>query len=336
MIPFKRLVFCGGGTRCLVFLRTLVELENAKHLVNVQEYWGTSAGALIASLFALSKSAKKTREKMLSADYLKFRDIDISNLFGIQTTWGLDDGKSLVKEIERLFDSVEPGSQHKCMTDISGLNIVCADLNIHETIVCNSTTFPNLRVVDAIRASMSLPLIFKPYIHESGHYWVDGAIRENFPWDVLPGDTARSESLGFAFEKKWSNGPNTFSDYMFSMLHFDEPKKIRRHKQCWPKNIIWYKPPPFPPWFIRLKEDDYKMIDSIGEKAFQDWITLHSSVGTIQNCPSSVRPSVLPQGFPLDHTVESSGTLPPFREPSLGSSLLQSPNTSPSCRRWSV
>ena len=274
---------------------------------------------------------------MFSADYTQFRDVDISNLFGIQTTWGLDDGKSLVKELERLFNSVEEGSHRKCMSDISGLNIVCADLTIHETIVCNSKTFPNLRIVDAVRASMSLPLLFRPFVHpESGHYWVDGAVRENFPWDLLPSDKDRSESLGFAFEKSWIHGPKSFSDYMFSMLHFDEPKKIQNQKTKWPHSILWYKPPPFPPWFVRLQPDDLSMLEDIGRTVAEEWITGHSLSRNQETLPSSLNPNGLRQGFHPGRTVESSEILSPPREPFRGSSRPLSPNTSPSCRRWSV
>ena len=85
MLP-KRIVFCGGGTRCLVFLQGLVDLEKKGILRNVNEYWGTSAGAMIASLYALTKSANRVKEIMFAADYKKFRDIDVTNLLGIQHT----------------------------------------------------------------------------------------------------------------------------------------------------------------------------------------------------------------------------------------------------------
>jgi patatin-like phospholipase/acyl hydrolase len=62
----SRLVFCGGGTRCLVFLQTLVELENQNRLVNVKEYWGTSAGALLAALLAITKSAQSVKKIMFT------------------------------------------------------------------------------------------------------------------------------------------------------------------------------------------------------------------------------------------------------------------------------
>lgn len=333
---FKRLVFCGGGTRCLVFLQSLLELEKANYLHNVHEYWGTSAGALVASMMALTKSTSKTKDILFSTEFMRFRDVDISNLLGIQSSWGLDDGTSLVRELERIFELVEPGSKSKRMIDISGLHIVCADMTIHETIVCNSKTFPTMRVVDAVRASMSLPIMFRPYIHpESGHLWVDGAVRENFPWNVLPSDTERAESLGFAFEKSWLGGPKTFSEYMFSMLHFDEPKKMRKQKQEWPNNILWYKPPPFPPWFIRLQTEDFELMDSIGSKVAKDWITSHALSKTSEIPPRSYRPNALPH-LPTVCTNGLSGTQTHLSEPFQDSRLHQFPSISRSSRRWSV
>lgn len=351
MLP-KRLVFCGGGTRCLVFVQALVELEKRGNLKQVSEYWGTSAGAMIASLYSITKSSTKVKELMFQTDYLKFRDIDISNIFGIQHSWGLDDGNSLVKEIERIFESIEPGSKDIRFSDMAGLNIVVSDLTIRETVVCNSHTFPNLRIIDAVRASMSLPIFFKPFIHkESGNIWVDGALRANFPWDLLPNDEARSESLGFTFEKATdSKSPKTFMEYIFSMVHFDEPKKNNLLKQKWSKNILWFNLPPYPTWYVRLQGSDFEIVESLGREGVEKWHTSteHSLSKRLETHPLSDRPHIPKPVFHPNYTNELSGIqtqdshpcshvdcskhhLPSFVTPH-----TQISGTIPSCRRWSV
>jgi predicted acylesterase/phospholipase RssA len=336
----KRLVFCGGGTRCLVFLQTLVELEKQKQLINVNEYWGTSAGALLASLLAISKSATQVKDIMFAANYSSFRNIDINNMLSFTSSWGLDDGNSLVGEIERLFEIVEPGSKTMKLRDISGLHIVVSDLTTHSTVVCNANSYPNMRVIDAIRASMSLPIFFRPYIHENGHYMVDGAIRANFPWHVLPSDDARKEALGFTFEKSWIGGPKTFMEYIFSMVHFDEPKKVQQLKNTWSSNIIWYPTPPFPAWFVRLCPEDFELITSIGAAAANNWLTLSADLASppekIGNLPAFVPHHIPSQGLPPQYTGESLGIQTPSRGPFQDSSPPQLPQTSPSFRRWSV
>ena len=334
------LVFCGGGTRCLVFLETLVELEQRDRLKNVKEYWGTSAGGLLASLLALTKSATAVKRLMLGIDYSAFRDMDVMNLVSITTTWGLDDGTALIRELERLFERIEPGCKDKRLADVPGLHIVVADLNAHETVVCNSVTQPGLRVVDALRASMSLPLIFRPFVHpETGHYWVDGAVRAHFPWHVLPNDEARNSALGFAFEKSWMGGPRSLTEYLFSMIHFDEPKKIMSQKEKWPRNILWYPTPPYPAWFVKLQEEDFRLVEDEGRRAAEKYLTEDDSPHlpeTRESPPVSAAPNI-PLPTTLPHcTTESSGTPTPFLAPGLGSSPPQSLYRPPVSRRWSL
>lgn len=338
MFP-KRLVFCGGGTRCLVFLKTLTELEQRGRLAHVQEYWGTSAGALLAALMALTRSAVKVKETMYAADYLKFRDIDVGNLININKTWGMDDARSLTGEIERLFEMFSPGSKEKRLCDISGLNVVVADLNDHQTLVCNGSNYPNLRAVEAVRASMSLPIFFRPYYHApTGHHWVDGGLRANFPWDLLPDDVARQESLGFMIEKGWAGGPKSFTDYLFSLIHFDEPRKLKEWKERWPGNIIWYPSLPFPAWFMRLQKDDYALIERMSAEAADRWFTDEARLlpKTPENPTPSEAPCIPVQVFPQHRTNELSGNLKLLSLPSQDSFPLQSPHTQSSSRRWSV
>ena len=330
-----RLVFCGGGTRCIVFVHTLIELEKGGHLRNVREYWGTSAGALIASLLAVSKSATKLRDLIRDIDYTKFRDMDVSNLLSITSTWGLDDGHSLTREIERIFETIESGASLKTLSDVPGLNIVVSDLTIRETVVCNATKYPRLRIVDALRASMSLPMFYRPYIHpETGHYWVDGAIRANFPWMLLPSDEARRESLGFAFDKTIDTSPKTFMDYIFSMVHFDEPKKFRFLKEHWTSNILFFPPPPFPSWFVRLREEDFTMMEAAGASM----LTANPQVCASQTSeipPLSVRLHI-PSFSPPGHIGEPSDTHLPSRVLTPDSSQPQSHYIPPVSRRWSL
>ena len=338
MLP-KRLVFCGGGTRCLVYLQALVELERRGTLAHVKDYWGTSAGALVASLLALSRSAVKTKALMLNTDYVRFRDFDVGNLLSITTTWGIDDGFALTRQLTTLFETLEPGSSKKTLLDVEGLNIVVSDLTSHETIVCNGTTYPSLPLIEALRASMSLPLFFKPYLHTpSGHLWVDGAVRANFPWHVLPSDEARHESLGFSFEKPWMGGPRTFSEYLFSMIHFDEPRKILSYKAKYPRNILWFPTPPYPAWFCTLRPEDFVLVDSIGQATVDRWLTDDSSHPPERSGtpPRSSLPGTLGPVSPPHYTVETSDTLTPLTAPDPDSSRHQWPYRRPSSRRWSV
>jgi predicted acylesterase/phospholipase RssA len=336
----KHLVFSGGGTRCLIYISVLKRLEVAGHLRNVQEWWGTSAGALIATLLAICRSPARVAEIAKEIDFSKFRDVSLLNVVNFTSAWGIDDGYALVSEIERILDMLEPGASRKTMAEISGLRIVVGDLNIYETVVCSDTTFPQLRVVDALRASMSLPIFYRPFrCPINSHIWVDGGIRSIFPWDCLPSDTARREALGFAFERPWIHGPSTFTEYIFSMMHFEDPKRIHAQKKDWPQNIIWFPSPPFPAWYVRLRDDDFELLEALGSKAFEGWQPpkpLPSPVKTSQIPRSSEGHHTPSQEFPAHHTGGTSEIPPPCPSPSQAPSQDPPPRTPRSSRRWSL
>ncbi len=334
----KRLVFSGGGTRCLIFLPALKRLETQKRLIEVREWWGTSAGALLAALMGITRSAERTQDILYQTEYDKFRDISLLNMVNFTTAWGLDDGHSMVAEIERILELAHPGASRMTMADVSGVRIVVADLNIYETIVCSETTFPTLRVVDAIRASMSLPVLYRPFqCPINGHTWVDGGLRAAFPWDCLPSKEAREESLGFAFEKSWIAGPRTFTEYMFSMLHFEDPKAIAAHKQQWKQHILWFAPPPFPAWYVRIHTDDRTLLETMGNEAMDRWLlTEQTCSGTPRNsksCEDHCTPSLTSPGR---CTGELSDIHPPSASPSQAPFRDSQSRTQPLHRRWSL
>ena len=338
---YKRLVFCGGGTRVLFFLPSLVLFEKEGLLSDVNEYWGTSAGALLATFMAITRSASATHGYLHELKYTQFRDINIDNLFAINRVWGLDNGDSMMKEIERVFELIQEGISKKTLRDYPGLNIIVGDLTAHEILILNSVTHPELRIVEAIRASMSLPILYIPYRHApTGNHWIDGAVRANFPWSLLPTDEARKEALGFMFEKSSAEGLRTFNDYMFSMIHFDEPKKIERYKKDWPNNIVWFPKPPYPAWYMTLNADDFQLIESVGTRVASEWL---ASKGDSLCLPGKTETPGLcedqnthPPSLPRRCITELSGNRSPCPEPSQDSSRPQSHCTLPSYRRWSV
>ncbi len=329
----KRLVFAGGGTRCLVFLPALRILEKRQHMKNVSEWWGSSAGALLATLCSLTQSAQRVSEIMESTTYSKFRDVSILNMVNFTSTWGLDDGHSMVEEITRVLELACTGASSLTLSDVSGLHIVVADLNIYETVVCSAKTFPTLRIVDALRASMSLPFFYKPFrCPVNQHLWIDGGLRAAFPWNMLS-EEQRKESLGFAFERPWIQGPSTLTQYLFSMMHFEDPKLILENKQKW-KNILWFPSPPFPAWYVRIQPDDLEILNQLGTSTVEDWLTQHSAAES-----SDIHPLSEGHCTPLPtshlHTSGMSEIRPPYSGPSQTPSQgLQLHNELR--RRWSI
>lgn len=326
------LVFGGGGTRCLIYAQALAELQTKGMLGSVRKVWGTSAGALIGTMFALSNDGRTVRDALYKCDFSRFRDIAIKNILNINETWGLDDGNNLRRMIGELCNSMRGGGAEMKMSDLPTMNIVVADLSIRETIVINAETYPELPVVDAIRASMSLPLLLRPFVAPSGNIWIDGGLRENFPWRMLSNEE-KLGALGFAIEKDSPKTPRTMADFMFSMVHYDEIRNINNIKANWP-NIIWFPSPPFPTWFTKIKEEDYTMLSEQSLVALTSYLERLPENDGIPDM-SALHCTPLSAG-PEGRTIESSDNPSPFHAQVQDSSQHQSPCKRPSQRRWSV
>ena len=335
MLP-RTLVFGGGGTRCLIYLPALAALQTAGRLTAVKTVWGTSAGALIASLFALGRDAENIHKILYTTDFSQTRDVDIHNILNIHTRWGLDDGTKLRALICKLCDTVKPGASSYKLSDISGVNIVVTDLSVRQTIVVNSVSCPNMLLVDAIRASMSLPLFLRPFITTEGHVWIDGGLRENFPWRLLETDEERQNALGFILNGAPNASPTTLLQYITSIVLFDEPHNKKEFRN-WPRNIIWFESPPYPSWFTRIQKDDYEMLTSRSLEALTQFnsYSMHPQE-TAENSLKSVDRCAPSPDCPEDRTTVSLDSPEPSHAPTLGSSPPQLPYKPPSYRRWSV
>jgi predicted acylesterase/phospholipase RssA len=360
----ETLVFCGGGTRCLVFAELLVLLEKGGQLGSVRDVYGTSAGSLIAALYAVTHSAVRVKSLLWELDFSSLRNVDVGVLFGILQTWGMDNGGALIAGIERLLLAAGgPSGPALALRDLPGLHIVVADITLRETCVLSAANFPDLRVAEAVRASMTFPIFFTPYRAPNGHLWVDGGVRANFPWNLLTAKDQR-RALGFAFLRPVSEIPRNLSEYMLSMIHFDESKK--RTEILSTPNILTVPTPPFPAWFLRLHTSDYELLSSLAHSAYTEWVARRAEISRISGGSgatdsrvvttslTNVRPAGLacPPGTngspPLSdlpctrppfslphHTAESSDSPPACPASSRGSSPHPPPRRSPISRRWS-
>lgn len=352
------LILSGGGTRCLAYGELLVLLENAGHLTKVTKMWGTSAGALVGMLYILCRSAARVKSLLWELDFSTLRNVEVSNLLNIVNTWAMDDGHAMLAGIEKLMETAIPGSSSWRLRDCPGIHTIIADLTRGVTLVVSAANYPNLRVAEAVRASMTLPIYVKPYISPEGHYWVDGGLRANFPWFQVA-EEDRASAIAFRFSSGERKSPRNLNEFIHSMVHFDEPKKdFALHGQ----NIIEIPTPPYPAWFLRLRPTDYELVSALALQSFDVWVSRRSkpSVASAEGnalfasltnvrlgdsmCPPetsgspppSAPPCTHPPTSPLHCTAESSGNHLACPTPSQDSSQpLLPPLTRPS-RRWSL
>lgn len=359
------LVFSGGGTRCLSYLFSLKYLID-KNMINttIEKIYGTSAGSFIASILALGgiKQIDRVIEIAKKTDFKKALNIDLANILNFSKTFGLDDKSSMrqmVKEILNMI--VDEGCELK-FKNVPILNVVVADLSDAKTVVLNSISFPEMKIIDGILASMSLPFLYTPSFGLDGHMYIDGGLRANFPWDCLENDKEKERALGFIFQTTDSGvvgtNPSGLQMFIHRLIHFENIHVTLKNKNTWNKNIVFVNMPNYPAYYMNIKNEDLIELENAGILAAKQYIEKNESVITHSDIVETkciisdsllkteeahldherIHHSSLKEVYRLDHTDEKTDTLLYF---SLCKSLsLQQHNhisrDGPSGRRWSV
>jgi NTE family protein len=191
----------GGGARGIAHVRILRQLE-ALH-IPVDCIAGTSAGALVGALYASGSSPEQIEKVVLETqwmtmfsdtlprrdrslqrkadDYAQLAPIGIGLGGGqgkrVQLAGGMSQGEKLIG----LFERATGGS--RVSGDFDALSIpfraIATDINTGQAVVLSQGSLPM-----AMRASMSLPGIFRP-VAIDGRVLLDGGVANQVPIDVV-------------------------------------------------------------------------------------------------------------------------------------------------------
>ncbi len=162
------LVLSGGGARAFCHVGVLQELAAAG--VHVDRVVGASVGAVIATLHASGLDGDEM-EEALYAEFVR------RNVFGDWRipTQSLAKGERIRAALIRHLgaDAMIEGFPRQLRT--VSTDLVTRTRQVHR----------RGSAVDAVRASVRLPILFAPIPDESGRLLVDGGVLDNLPTDLL-------------------------------------------------------------------------------------------------------------------------------------------------------
>lgn len=189
--PFKNLVFEGGGVKGIAYVGVLEILEKYKILDNVERVGGTSAGAIVAMLVSLGYSSSELEKSLREMDLEQFMDSDfgvIKDTFRLITDdHGWYKGKKFMKWVEKRIE--EKGiDKNVTLKEIQEnpkfKNIYIKGTNLStyrtETFSAEDPKFADMKIKDAVRISMSIPIFFAA-VKLNGCFYVDGGLLSNYP-----------------------------------------------------------------------------------------------------------------------------------------------------------
>lgn len=188
MLP-HRMYLSGGGICAMAHVGALIEIAKHIPLHTIKEWMGVSAGSLIAMCVCIGFTLDELLEVSVRFDFTNIKEMD--SIPGWILHFGLDTGDRLHKLIVACLHVKGLSSDltfQECYERFGiSLRVIVTDLNDAVPITFSPKENPTYRIANAVRASMSAPYYFQPFLcPETGHYLVDGAVISNYPLFVLP------------------------------------------------------------------------------------------------------------------------------------------------------
>ncbi|MCB0402865.1 MAG: patatin-like phospholipase family protein [Flavobacteriales bacterium] len=209
----KNLVFEGAGMRGIAYAGVIRSLEEHGMVGTIEKTGGTSAGAISALLFALGYSSGEMDTIISNTKFQKFNDGKYFFVGGISRTvnkFGWYQGEEFTDWIGALIkektDDSEITFEQLHQRGFVDLYVTASCLNQQKLVVLSRETYPEMKVKDAVRISMSIPLYFQAvFVDSAGNTYfkqdednpldimVDGGITGNFPIYIF--DVVRTDSM---------------------------------------------------------------------------------------------------------------------------------------------
>ena len=209
---YRNLVMEGGGIRGIAYGGALLALEERGILAGIERVGGTSAGAIQAALLAVGYSPQEIVEVLQRTPVQRLNDgryVFVGGGARLLRQYGWYRGDQLTSYITELVKA-KTGQPNLTLAELHTLTqqhpgrfrdlyTTGTNLTAQRIEVFSYETYPRLRVADAVRISMSIPLYFravlldaqgqivrgKPAPGQPVQVLVDGGLLANYPLDLF-------------------------------------------------------------------------------------------------------------------------------------------------------
>jgi NTE family protein len=203
--PYTNLVFEGGGIRGIAYTGALRTLEEQRILPQIKRVAGTSAGAIAALTVSLRYTPADIEKIIYDTKLQKFNDGKFFFIGGINRMnqkYGWYRGEAFSKWLAEIIRA-KTGNADITFLELHNLGypdlyVTGTSLNRQKLIIFSFEEYPEMKIKDAVRISMSIPLYFEAVCIDSagrvqdirgakGNYdiMVDGGFTGNFPIAVF-------------------------------------------------------------------------------------------------------------------------------------------------------
>mmetsp|Transcript_12371 Transcript_12371/g.39591 ORF Transcript_12371/g.39591 Transcript_12371/m.39591 type:complete len:313 (-) Transcript_12371:135-1073(-) len=204
----------------MVYAGAIHRLQEAGLFDDIKCFGGTSAGAQTAALCAVGYTGSELKVLMTHTPWDKLLDKSsllgcfgcFPNIYRLVTKHGWCKGEVLQNHLEMLISAkMGPGCTLKRLYEEKGvvLRVGACNITTRRFELLDYTTYPDMPVSVAARASSNIPFIFVPveYDNSVAHpgqrcLYVDGGLEGNIPMKAFPGK--RSLAFDLMSSGDWS------------------------------------------------------------------------------------------------------------------------------------
>ena len=168
-------LFIGGGGYSGVLFIGVLEYIHENKLLDLKNFYGCSIGSLIGCLYISGYTPKNILSKFLEIEMSKIVKYDFNNLTSENH---LIDETLLDTLIGFLWEYLP---EEITLEDFSSkysinINIYATNVTKNEYTCLNNINYPKIKLKDALKASMSIPFLFKPVVINDDTF-VDGCCK---------------------------------------------------------------------------------------------------------------------------------------------------------------
>lgn len=222
----QHLVLEGAGIRGIAFCGALMELEERGALRHIETVGGTSSGAITACFYSVGYTPTEISDVIGTTDFGAFNDGKwgiAGGLYRLKHDLGYYPGEALLHWLEEHIAAktgnpditfAQLSELANCQSHFKKLVIAATSLNQQRTVFFSAEHYPDMRIADAVHASMAVPLYFEPVaidpqgkvvelseVTTEHHLCADGGITANFIIDYFD-DCPDHQTLGLRIDSE--------------------------------------------------------------------------------------------------------------------------------------
>ena len=197
----KNIIFSGGGLKGWAYIGTIQALDELDKAYSfrkdIEQVIGVSMGSLFALFYVLNIKWNYLLDTIIELNFKDLFDSDINDIFSNQSIIAGIKFMNIIKEIiSTKIDPCITFNELKMYTNVL-FTVNALNINNSKLEYFNSILTPNIKVIDAVRASAGIPIIFPAYLINDSYYY-DGGICNNCPIDKVDELSTIAFDLGFS------------------------------------------------------------------------------------------------------------------------------------------